>query len=409
MKKKLLILFLIFICLIIISNILGIDKKAQIKQTEVVFWTLQLGTFDTYINNVINSFEAQNPDIKINWIDVPYSEGEKRVLASLLSNSTPDLINITSDFSSILADKQALYYIEEKNMDIFAEEIKQTLTNKNGYYALPFYATSALTFYNQDLLSQANIKILPKTYNELNKISPIIKENISVYAQMPTLCENDSFIKILNKHDIDIYKNINSQNSIKLLNEYKKLYQQQYIPNETITTTHREVLEKYSAGQIVFIQAGANFLNIIKENAPDIYKKTKVSTQLHGTTPKYDFSLMNLAIPLKAKNKQAALKFALFLLNEENQLEFAKLTSILPVNKKTLENDYFNYDLNKENTLEVQTRKISAYQLKFPLMPQKIKGNKKDVTNNFNLMVQNIMLNKKNTNEAVNEFKNTLK
>src|SRR5699024_1518627 len=138
---------------------------------------------------------------------------------------------------------------------------------------------------------------------------------------------------------------INTEKSADVFNFFKKLYVSGLIPKETITQTHREALEKYMSGNIVLFQAGANFLNMIKENAPSIYKQTDVSMQLTGELGQYDFSLMNFIIPQRAKNKEAALKFALFLTNEKNQLELAKLTNIIAVNKKALKNDFYTkYD-----------------------------------------------------------------
>ena len=76
---------------------------------EVVFWTLQMNDFAPYINGIIEEFETQNPEIKIKWVDVPFSEGEKRTLASVLSDNPPDLVNLNPDFSATLAHKGALY------------------------------------------------------------------------------------------------------------------------------------------------------------------------------------------------------------------------------------------------------------------------------------------------------------
>jgi ABC-type glycerol-3-phosphate transport system substrate-binding protein len=75
------------------------------------------------------------------------------------------------------------------------------------------------------------------------------------------------------------------------------------------------------AGKLVFYQGGANFLNMIKENAPQIYNQTDVCEQIKGPVGQNDFSVMNFVIPLKAKNKKEALDFCLFLTNAENQLE----------------------------------------------------------------------------------------
>ena len=56
---------------------------------------------------------ANHYKVKIKWIDVPFSEGEKRTLAAILSNNPPSLVNLNPDFSSILAQKGALEEISK--------------------------------------------------------------------------------------------------------------------------------------------------------------------------------------------------------------------------------------------------------------------------------------------------------
>ncbi len=400
MKKRIFLILIIIITALGLNIVLNSIDTEKNNKTEVVFWSLQLNNFADYLNPIIAEFEKQNPDIKIQWIDVPYSEGEKRVLASLLSNSMPDLINVTSDFAKTLAQKGALEVIEENDVEIFNQQIMKSLEFQEGYTSLPFYATSAVTIYNTKLLKKAKITKVPLTFDELNQMSPVIKQRTGAYAQMPTLCENDTFLKILNKHGINNRKKLASDKSVEIFNTYKKLYTKRYIPKDSITQTHREVVEKYGSAQIVFMQAGANFLNLIKENSPTTYRNTDVSEQLTSNNGKYDFSLMNLAIPQKAKNKAAALKFALFLLNKKNQLDFAKLTPILPVNAAALSDEYFT--IAGENDLTAKARVISAKQL-MRLQPQvKIEKNQKEILNMLNLTTQKIMLNKTDTKEALN-------
>ena len=173
------------------------------------------------------------------------------------------------------------------------------------------------------------------------------------------------------------------------------MYQQNLIPKESITQTHREALEKYMSGNIVLFQAGANFLNMIKENAPSTYAMTDVAPQLTGELGQYDFSLMNFVIPLRAKHKNEALKFALFLTNEQNQLELAKLTNVISTNKKALQNDFYTkYD---EKDLMSKARVISAKQLNKIKPAMKSERNQKDINNIINTSVQEILLNKNQT------------
>lgn len=260
MKNLKTVIALIIVTLICISAVYEITKPAKIssvqpknKQEEVVFWSLQMGTFGKYMNPLIKEFEAQNPDIKIKWIDVPYSEGEKRTLASILSSTPPDLVNLTPDFSSVLAQKQALEFIDCKKLDSYNPQIIEMLKQDGKCYAVPFYATSSITFYNKEILKKSGIAVIPKTYNEMNTMGPIIKEKTGTFVTMPTLTENDTFLKILNKYDINTPEKLLSDESIELFEDYKKLYQKDLIPRESITQNHQEALEKYMSGQLACV------------------------------------------------------------------------------------------------------------------------------------------------------------
>jgi len=374
------------------------DNKAQ--KNEITFWTLQMGDFAPYMNGVISDFEKQNPTIKIKWVDVPFSEGEKRTLAAILSNSPPDLVNLNPDFSAILAQKGALAKIDENKAKDFNQEIINSLKYKGELYALPWYATSAITIYNKVLLKKANLNV-PKTYDELGNISTDLRKITGAYAFMPTITENDTMLKILNKYGINSWQNINSKKSAEIFNFYKNLYAKDLIPKETITQTQREALEKYMSGQIVFFQSGANFLNMIRENSPSTYKNTDVTGQIVGDLGQNDFSLMNLVIPLRSGKKQEALKFALFLTNEDNQLALAKLTNVLATNKKNLTNDFYTkYD---KNDLMAKARVISARQLnKIQPVLRQNKG-QKEINLLINTAVQEVLLGKTDTQTILDD------
>lgn len=394
---------LIIALLILLSSwaVFSIVIKKPSPKNEVVFWTLQMGDFSDYMNGVIKDFEKENPDIKIKWVDVPFSEGEKRTLAAILSDCPPDLINLNPDFSAILAQKGTLQKISENDTQQFNPEIINSLKYNNELYALPWYATSAITIYNKKLYNKAGFRTPPKTYEELAQTSKKIKDKTNAFAFMPTITENDTMLKILNKYGINSWENINSKKSVEIFDSYKELYKLGLIPKETITQTQREALEKYMSGQVVFFQSGANFLNMIKENAPEIYENTDVTRQLTGDLGQYDFSLMNLVIPVKSSHKEAALKFALFLTNEENQLALAKLTNVLATNSHALQNMF--YQRYENNDLMSKARVISARQLNKIQPALRQSRGQKEVNLLINTAVQEILLNKADTQTVLSD------
>lgn len=391
--------WLIIITTLVLVTGIFIGFSRQQNNNEVVFWTLQMSDFAPYIKKVISDFEIDNPGVKIKWVDVPFSEGEKRTLASVLSSNPPDLVNLNPDFSATLAHKGALYEIPAERLSQFNSEILKSLEYNGKIYSIPWYATSSITIYNKDLLTKSGIPI-PSNYSQIAQFAPIVKARTEAFITIPNITENDTMLKILNKYGVAASDKINSEKSIEVFDMFKYLYSNNLIPTETITMTLQESLEKYMAGNIMFINAGGNFLNMIKENAPSTYEKTDVAPQITGELGQNDFSLMNFVIPLRAKHKDEALKFALYLTNEENQLELAKLTGILAVNNKTLQNKFYTqYD---NNDIISKARVISAGQLNKIRPVYKTQKGQKDINNIVNTAVQEILLDKAETKDILN-------
>ena len=379
---------IINIIILVLVTVLFFIFRAPTKNNEVVFWTLQMSDFAPYINGVIKDFEKENSDIKIKWVDVPFSEGEKRTLASVLSDNPPDLVNLNPDFSATLAHKGALEEIKKEDLAQFNKEILKSLETNGKIYSIPWYATSAITIYNKSLLVN-----VPKTYEQMADYAPQIRKS-GAYITLPNITENDTMLKILNKYPEEKRKYV--------FELFKNLYANDLIPKETVTMTLQEALEKYMSGNIALLGAGANFLNMIKENAPEIYSKTDVAPQIKGDLGQNDFSLMNFVIPLRAKHKKQALKFALFLTNDKNQLELAKLTNVLAVNESTLQDDFYKKYQNGD--LIGKARVISASQLNKLYPTFKTQKNQKEINNLVNNAVQNILLDKDKTENILNKL-----
>lgn len=364
------------------------------KSDELVFWTLQMRDFSPYMEKVIANFEKENPEVKIKWVDIPFSEGEKRTLAAILSDVPPDLVNLNPDFSALLAKKGTLLEISDEDLNQFPREIIENMKYDGKNYFIPWYATSALTFYNKKLLPNP-----PKSYNE---IFAQCHTGVTKPIMMFNFAENDSMLRLLNKYGINSPDNINSQMAIDLFQTLQEAYNSGCFPRESLTQTHRESLEKYMAGEVLLFEGGSNFLNMIKENAPQTFSLTELDHQLTGETGRYNFSMMNFIIPVKSKRQNDALKFALYLTNAQNQLELAKLTNILATNKTALEDEFYTKEL--KNDLFAQARVLSAQQLKL-IQPQPFYQNRKELITLINNATQKILLKQDAIENVLNKLK----
>jgi putative chitobiose transport system substrate-binding protein len=379
----------------------------------IEFWTLQLSDFAPYINKVIADYEKIHPDIKIKWIDVPFSEGEKRSLAAVMSNEVPDVINMNPSFGSTLASRHALLdvkeYIPKKDYNKYIPESWDASRLKNMTFGIPWYITTSVTIYNSQIMKQAGLNPdkPPETYNELRDYAKIIKEKTGKYAFMPNLTEDGQMVKIFNRYDIPIVnKNadkalFNTPKAADIVNFWLDMYKNNYIPPESLTETHRDSLERYQAGESAFILTGANFVKMIKENAPQVYSVTRVAPQITGSNKKVEFALMNLVVPVKSKHPKEAVDFALFVTNSQNQLEFCKLAPILPSTLEAINSDFFEEKPGMD--LIGKASALSARQLNNALRPIPPLQNQKDLFQIIDYMTQQVLLGQKSTKPALDE------
>ena len=406
----------IFALLLLVVTLSGCSDNKDARE-RVTVWTLQMGEFSGYMKNIISSYEKAHPEVEIEWIDVPFSEGEKRTLAAVLGNNPPDLINLNPDFSALLAQRGALEPIPAEKLNGYNPQIVDSLKYNGTLYSIPWYATSSVMFVNKALLENTNIgkqktvenRVLkkissrrykwvieketkvpfpyPVSYTQMNRNAKRVKDLSGAYIYTPNLVDNDSMLRILNKYGLISPEGVKTKEAAELFENFRELYQTGLIPKDTVALTHREAFEQYMSGKSVFFQAGANFLNMLKENAPGVYSVTGIRPQLIGSLGQYDFSLMNFVIPLRAEHKEQALDFALYLTNSDNQLELAKMTNVIATTNRALESGFYN----DYSTLEGEARSIGAKQLKKikPVMRQV--RNQKELNTLVNTAVQRIL------------------
>ena len=167
--------FTLLLITILTIGLTACSIHKQASQKEITLWTLQMGDFADYMYKVIRRYEKEHPNLHIKWVDVPFSEGEKRTLAAVMTDNPPDLINLNPDFSALLAQKGTLEEIPLEEVESFNPEIIKALMYNEKLYSIPWYATSAITIYNKDLFAKSGIIRLPKTYKELASIAEKIK------------------------------------------------------------------------------------------------------------------------------------------------------------------------------------------------------------------------------------------
>lgn len=342
---------------------------------EIEFWTMQLQPqFTNYFNKLIAAFEAENPGVKVRWVDVPWSAMESKILTAVSAKTAPDVVNLNPNFASQLASRNAWLELEAKVpqpvQNEYLPNIWKASTLNNKTFGLPWYLTTRVTIYNKELLQQAGVSKPPTTYAELAQVAQQVKEKTGKYAFFVTFVPEDSgevlesFVQMgVPLVDAQGQAAFNTPQGIAAFQYWVDLYKKGLLPKEVLTQGHRNAIELYQAGETAMLASGAEFLKTIEKNAPAIARVSAAAPQITGETGKKNVAVMNLVIPRDTDQPDEALKFALFVTNPDNQLAFAKEANVLPSTVKSVE--AYKTELSQDTNASAveQARSISATQL----------------------------------------------
>ncbi len=359
------------------------SSSSSTNNNELEFWTMQLKPkFTQYFAQVNTNFETTNQDLKIRWVDIPWSAMESKILTSISAKTSPDVVNLNPNFASQLATRNAWLDLDRvvstqiqqqylpKIWQASSIEICQDNTCEVSTFGLPWYLTTRVTIYNQELLKQAGIAQPPSTYAELAQVAKQVKEKTGKYALFVTFVPEDSgevlesFVQMgVELVDEEGKAAFNTPAGIAAFRYWVDLYKQKLLPPEVLTQGHRHGIDLYQAGETALLSSGAEFLEAIANNAPTIAAVSAAAPQITGNTGKKNVAVMNLVIPQDTDKPEQAVEYALYVTNTANQLAFAQEANVLPSTVEAIE-QYVKALEQKETTTPVeQARKISALQL----------------------------------------------
>ncbi|MCA3030219.1 MAG: sugar ABC transporter substrate-binding protein [Rhodocyclaceae bacterium] len=404
--------------IVVIAAAMAVSCGAFATGVEVQFWTMQLSPFhDAYIRGVISSFEKQNPDVRVKWVDVPWSEMEKKTLTAVASASprrpAPDVVNLNPQFASKLAEFGAL---ADPEKFLSAEEIRAYLpaawkANRldGKTFALPWYLTTSVLLYNKTLLARAGVEA-PTTFAGLLPAAQKVRATTGRYAYFPAL-DGSTPLETL----VSMGASILSANGCRagfmnergehVFNFHQQLYQDGLVPKNVVTEGHRKAVEMFLSGQVAMVSTGMQFLQFIKTNNPAFYANVGVTLQIGVGESPPNIAAMNIAVLDQSPNKKAAFRFAVFLTNAANQTEFARRVPILPSSTKSYDDPFFT-TASGDRLLD-EARALSVEQVKRGevLVPPMRNYNK--FRSDYARNLQAVMLNRKTTRQALSEIDTT--
>ena len=336
----------------------------------LMLWTMQLAPFhNDYVNGLIARFEVDHPGMRVKWVDVPWAEMERKVLASIAAGTAPDVVNLNPQFSARLAELGAL---ADPRAHLSAEEVNAYLppawaANQLGNvpFALPWYLSTTVLLYRRDLLAQAGVAP-PRSHAELRSVAQALRERTGSYAWFPAMDGAAPLEAMVSMNGPLLTPDgcrpaFDNAAGVAVFDFYRELYQRQWIPPSVLTEGHRSAVQQFLSGQVAMVSTGMQFVAQVKKSNPQLYAQIGVVPQIDGPGARPNIAAMNLAVPSASRAPALAFRLAVFITNAENQTELARRVPVLPSTRASYSDPLFTVPTG--DALLDQARAISVAQV----------------------------------------------
>src|SRR3989337_1329185 len=132
----------------------------------------------------------------------------------------------------------------------------------------------------------------------------------------------------------------NSPAHVAYLAKYVQLLKRDYFPEDTLRRGFLGATQRYSAGQLRILTTGPQFLLRVNQDNPAVYAQTFVAPYPKGKGNVIHLPTMAVTVPKASKHGKEAVDFGLFVTNDRNQLQFGKLTVVLPSTRGAAANPF---------------------------------------------------------------------
>lgn len=144
---------------------------------------------DALNNTIIPAFELQNPNIKINYVDVPYDSLLQKLETGAAGGQLPDLVRSDISWVPKFASLGVYARLDDTMSDY--QSLAQadypgtvaTTAYQGHYYGLPLDTNTRVLVSNKSTLAAAGITAAPATFDELRAdAGKLAAKKISVFA-----------------------------------------------------------------------------------------------------------------------------------------------------------------------------------------------------------------------------------
>lgn len=286
------------------------------------------------VTGLIEEFEAQNPDIRIEIISTPFGVFQERLFVTLRSGDAPDVGYIGARWLQELREGGFLRDISGVMEDLPREDWIQStfepVEQGDELYAIADRVDPWVIYYNQDLFEEAGVEGCPETMSDFIEAGRAITGD-GVYGfglvgakHATQLGQFSNFLWAHHGSFVDEEGNaaIDSPESVEALQFYADLHREYGIAQPSAVADSRDqVRQLFFTNQVAMMIDGPWAQGTIRELAPDMNWGVCKIPQVEGHERNSVLSAWYYTVFSGTEHPEEAERFVEYMLQAENMAE----------------------------------------------------------------------------------------
>jgi len=339
------VLFIVGLCILVLAAC-----APQRQQVDFVFMKTSDLT-EPYWQEVIQAFEAENPDIQVNLYVVTWAEGQQKIQDMIDDGNPPTLARVATRWIPQYVAAGLLEPVDSYMTPEFRAQFIPLLINEGSQYegrtfGLPITVSSRALYYNKALFEQAGLSTPPRNWDELRSAAQAVhalESDVYGFGVQGKDIETSTYFyyflwgnggEILTEDGTrPAFNGAEGQEAIAFLKGLVDDGLTQPNPTESVRA---DLETAFAQGKLGMVITGPWLAKKLATEAPDLeYGLAAIPYQ---TTPTTLAAQDTLILFKQAKNKEAAWKFVEFLYRDEYRLKYDLTEGVLPEKISVAEN-----------------------------------------------------------------------
>lgn len=334
------------------------ESAAEGEKTEITFWDQNASETRTQIYaHLIEEFEKENPDIKINFVPIPASDAKSKYDVAIQSNTAPDCGGVSQYWMSDFIVQDALValddYIEtwddaQYMLDMYQQSIRD-MAPDGKTYALANTVTLPTVWLNNQMMADAGEDV-PKDWLEVCELAEALTDtskNQYGFSIRGGAGSSQQFEQMMYMHsgeekmfDENGNSTVNDPAHVELLEQFAALYMTA-TPESDLTNGYAEMVAAFDSGTAAMIFHNLGSYGEHKKTLGD-GNFTAITTleSKKGTQAIISNGATCNAVFKDSKNPEAAFRWIAYLNEHYACSYFSSQIGQIPCNEEALKDEW---------------------------------------------------------------------